>query len=103
MPRGWRYFLRFRDDEASDSEAEADAGRATLYRLGEGSPEALLEVLQVTGSWNRSSLILAVVANGSDYDFTEITAERAQGLVERWVASSHLSGPPSGRSPTAEQ
>jgi len=93
----WRYFLRFGDDDlsAEGQAAEADAGRAAMYRLPVGAPVSLLEALMGEGVWQVTDVMWRAKYLGSDYEFTEITPERAEELMRRWVEIGRLDAMPS--------
>ncbi|WP_345624994.1 hypothetical protein [Rugosimonospora acidiphila] len=79
----WRYFIN------SDKPELADEGKAGLTRLPEGAPVALAEAL-IRGGWQSDDRMWRAKYLGSDYEFTEITEERAYELIRSWVASGWL-------------
>jgi hypothetical protein len=97
----WRYFLSFGIGAGDQLDAEqqvvaADAGRAGMTRLPVGARVALAESLRGReGRWWASDLMWRAKYLGSDYEFTEVSAERAQELLERWVRIGRLERMPS--------
>jgi hypothetical protein len=104
VTRAWRYFLTFLDEDApEDPEAEADAGRAAVFRLAEGAPKAMLEVLSYPDEhWEKSDLMLRATWRGPDEYVTEISPARYHELMALWVANGRLRSLPPDESPSPE-
>lgn len=97
----WRYFLRVVVGEQEQLEQMVESGRVAVYRLPVGAPVSLLESLQRRGEyvWKPSDLMWRAHYLGSDYEFTEISPERAHELFTRWVAQGVLPAYPPEESP----
>jgi hypothetical protein len=80
----WRYFL------SGDTPELADEGKVGITRLAEGTPVSMAESVVRWGEWRPSDRMYRAKYLGSDYEFVEITAERAEELLRRWVEIGRL-------------
>lgn len=92
----WRYFLSAHGEEERELQELAERGRAGLYRLPAGADVAFLEALVRRGryGWMQSDLMLRVRYRGSEYEFLEISPERAQEILTMWVDEGIVPGYP---------
>jgi hypothetical protein len=89
----WRYFL---EDEPASTHRRA---RQSLMRLREGDPALCAERLDGGDrGWRRYDHLYRQWYLGSDYDYAETTAERANEVIQQWLASGRITRLPDSRS-----
>lgn len=85
----WTYYL-------TGNVERADEGKAGLVRVPAGGPVTLAEALYPSGEWSADDRMFRATYQGSDYEFTEITPERAEELMHRWLEIGRITSYPSG-------
>ncbi|MEJ2579622.1 MAG: hypothetical protein P8Z68_11115, partial [Kineosporiaceae bacterium] len=88
VPIRWLYYLR---TDTRGPPPDPDQGRNVgLSRIPDGAPIFLAESVKVWGEWQLSDLMWREQQVRSGYEFTEIPADRARALLERWVQVGRL-------------
>jgi len=88
MTTQWRYFLA---GDPGDAPELADRGEAGIVRLPVDAPVSLAEAVLPPGEWSPTEIMWREKYLGSgDWEFTEISGERAQELLRRWVQIGRL-------------
>jgi hypothetical protein len=88
----WQYFL------GGDHPELADEGQAELIRLPTGAPVSLAESVRRSGRWEPTDTMWNERYKGSWDATTEISAERADQILNRWVEHGLIPGMPDPRS-----
>lgn len=81
----WQYMIRSYDPD------NIETSLGGLFRLREGDPLLLLEFVTAEGLWKRSDALYRYRMMGStDKDFIDVTPDRAQKILEAWVARGRI-------------
>jgi hypothetical protein len=84
----WRYFV---STDPGASPEVADRGQGGILRLPAGGSESQAEAVVRPGEWIPTSMMYRELYLGSgDHEFHEITPDRAQTLLRRFVELGRL-------------